>query len=149
VALATAQKPWRDPDTAKLTTTRFYDGLTFHRIIADFIIQTGNPAAGLKRGGGPGWTLVREEGTPNGYAQEGALGMVDAEDDSHGSQFFITAKPARNLVGRYTPFGRCDNPEIVRAISNVETYPAGEGEKSPTRPRKPVPLRRVTVTRQP
>jgi peptidyl-prolyl cis-trans isomerase A (cyclophilin A) len=147
VALATAQRPWRDPDNQEEVSARFYDGLTFHRTIDHFLIQTGNPSAGSVHAGGPGWTLPRERGLAEGFSQAGTLGMVDSGTESHGSQFFITLKPAKNLDEKYTPFGRCQNLDLVERIGNAPKHPAGEKENSPTRPVDPVRLRKLDIVR--
>jgi len=147
IALITGQRPWRDPDTGDLMKNVFYDNLSFHRVVEDFIIQTGNP--GQKRAGGPGWTIVREEGIQGAYDKSGALGMVDAGEDSHGSQFFITTRAAKNLAGKYTPFGRCSDGKIVTRISRGEKHPPSTGSKSATRPVDPIIIRHITVTRGP
>lgn len=144
IALATAQRPWRDPDTSELMKTPFYDGLTFHRVITGYIIQTGNPGVA---GGGPGWRIPRETGIAGAFDQDGAMAMVDAGDDTHGSQFFITLRASKSLAERYTPFGHCKNLDIVRAIADAEKVPA-EGSKTPTKAVEPVRIDSVTVARQ-
>lgn len=144
IALATAQRPWRDPDTGELMKTPFYDGLTFHRVITGYIIQTGNPGVG---GGGPGWRIPREAGIAGAFDQEGAMAMVDAGDDTHGSQFFITLRASKSLAERYTPFGRCGDLDVVRAIADAEKLPV-EGSKTPTKAVDPVRIDSVEVTRQ-
>ncbi|MCB9730417.1 MAG: peptidylprolyl isomerase [Deltaproteobacteria bacterium] len=144
VALATAQRPWRDPDTGELMHTPLFDGLDFHRIISGYIAQTGNPGG---HAGGPGWRIPREAGIPDAYDGEGIMGMVDAGDDTHGSQFFITLRPAKSLSGRYTPFGRCGDLGVVRTIADAEKKPV-EGGKTPTRPVDPVRLEKVEVLRR-
>lgn len=146
VALALGVRPWRDPDTGEVLRTRFYDGLRFHRTIANFIIQTGNPSA--VRAGGPGWTLPRESGIPDAYEKAGVMGMVDAGTDTHGSQFFITVKPSTNLAKQYTPFGTCDDLELAKAISNADKLPPTKEGKSATRPKRPVTITKVRVVRQ-
>ena len=146
VALATGQRSWRHPDTQKLQTEPFYNGLTFHRVISNFIAQTGNP--GRSRNGGPGWTIVRETGPAKAYDTAGTMGAVDSGDESHGSMFFITAVPYRNHQGKYSPFGHCDNPELVKSLANGETHPATDGEKRGYRPKAPVTIERVTIIRE-
>ncbi len=144
VALAAGLRPWRDPDTGELMKTPFYDGLTFHRTIAGYIAQTGNPGVG---GGGPGWRIPREDGVAGAFDAPGAMAMVDAGDDTHGSQFFITLRPSKNLLGRYTPFGVCGDLETVRAIADGEKLPA-EGTKTPTKPKDPVRIQKIEIRRR-
>jgi peptidyl-prolyl cis-trans isomerase A (cyclophilin A) len=145
VALATGKRPWRDPDTGDVARGRFYDGLTFHRTIANFIIQTGNPSA--TGAAGPGWTLKREPGEATAFDEGGVLTMVDAGEESHGSQFFITARTSTKFHGKYAPFGTCDNPELVKEIAGADKHaPASEG-KSATKPKRPIRIERVTIRR--
>ncbi|MEC9070888.1 MAG: peptidylprolyl isomerase [Myxococcota bacterium] len=146
IALALGLRPWRDPDTGEEMKSPFYDGLSFHRCITGFIIQTGNPST--VRAGGPGWTLPREPGKPARFQSPGALAMVDAGDDTHGSQFFITLRPSTSLKDRYTAFGHCENLELVRKIADAEKLPPSTEGKSATRPRQPVRLDQVRVTRR-
>ncbi|MGM0577475.1 MAG: peptidylprolyl isomerase [Myxococcota bacterium] len=143
VALAQGLRPWRDPDTQELMKTRFYDGLSFHRAIDDFIIQTGRPGV---RGGTPGWRIPHEEGLAGAYEEAGVMAMVDAGDDSHGSQFFITLRPAAQLADRYTPFGRCGDLDVVKAIANAPKRPTEDGE-SATKPAEPVRIDSIRVRR--
>src|SRR6266702_5238249 len=103
----------------KLATDGFYDGLTFHRVIKDFMIQGGCP---LGTGtGGPGYTF-EDEINPHKVVR-GALAMANAGPDTNGSQFFIvTTEAAAWLDGKHTVFGRVtEGMEIVDVISAVET----------------------------
>jgi peptidyl-prolyl cis-trans isomerase B (cyclophilin B) len=82
----------------------FYDGVTFHRVIADFMIQGGDPT-GTGRGG-PGYRFA-DEFTGNPLRHErGVISMANAGPDTNGSQFFITHLPQPHLDGRHTVFGR-------------------------------------------
>lgn len=145
IALATGLRAWRDPDTGDVSRGRFYDGLTFHRTIANFIIQTGNPSA--TGAGGPGWTITREDGARDAFSKGGVLSMVDAGEESHGSQFFITTRASSSLEGRYTPFGTCDNPELVRTIADAEKHPPKAEGESATRSVRPTRIKRLTLRR--
>ena len=87
----------------KLIDKGFYDGLTFHRVIPDFVIQGGCPNGNGT--GGPGYTIKCEtEGNPNKHGT-GALSMAHAGKDTGGSQFFITHSPQPHLDGVHTVFG--------------------------------------------
>lgn len=80
----------------------YYDGLRFHRIVPDFVVQTGDPRGdGI---GGPGYSL-RDEVGPQRYGT-GVIGFADSGPDTAGSQFFITLSPQPHLEGRYAIFGR-------------------------------------------
>lgn len=86
----------------KLFEKKFYDGLTFHRVVPNFVIQGGDP-----RGdgwGGPGYSIRSEFGLIN-YSR-GMVGIASAGKDTEGCQFFITHSPQPHLDGRYTIFGR-------------------------------------------
>jgi peptidyl-prolyl cis-trans isomerase B (cyclophilin B) len=97
----------------KLATSGYYDGLTFHRVIPNFVIQGGCPE-GTGRGG-PGYTIPceinpRKHGT-------GTLSMAHAGKDTGGSQFFITHSPQPHLDGVHTVFGQViKGQEVVDAI---------------------------------
>jgi peptidyl-prolyl cis-trans isomerase B (cyclophilin B) len=99
----------------------FYDGLIFHRVIRDFMIQGGCPE-GTGRGG-PGYTF-EDEINPH-RVERGALAMANAGPDTNGSQFFlVTAQAAPWLDGKHTVFGRVrDGMDIVDALEAVETGP--------------------------
>jgi peptidyl-prolyl cis-trans isomerase B (cyclophilin B) len=99
----------------KLANAGFYDGVKFHRVIADFVVQGGDPlsrdlAAGNPRigTGGPGWTIKCETaGNPRTH-EVGALSMAHAGKDTGGSQFFmvLNEKNTRHLNGVHTVFGK-------------------------------------------
>ena len=102
----------------------FYDGLAFHRVIEDFMIQGGDPRGDGT--GGPGYTFEDE---PNEHrVVRGALAMANAGPDTNGSQFFIvTAEACPWLDGKHTVFGRvADGMDVVNQIS---TLPTGAGDR--------------------
>jgi len=86
----------------KLSNEGFYDGLTFHRVLPDFVIQGGCPKGNGT--GGPGYT-IKCEINPNKHVT-GALSMAHAGKDTGGSQFFITHSPQPHLDGVHTVFGK-------------------------------------------
>ena len=95
----------------------FYDGLTFHRVIKDFMIQTGDPE-GTGRGG-PGYTFA-DEFTDLAFDGPGVLGMANSGPNTNGSQFFITAVATPWLNGKHTVFGRVtEGLDVVRKIENA------------------------------
>ena len=102
----------------KLAADGFYDGLVFHRVIADFMIQGGCPE-GTGRGG-PGYTF--EDEINEHKIARGALAMANAGPDTNGSQFFIvTTQAAPWLDGKHTVFGLVtDGMDVVDAISEAD-----------------------------
>lgn len=99
----------------KLAKEGFYDGLTFHRVIPDFVIQGGCPRGDGT--GGPGYTIKCEtKGNPHKHGT-GALSMAHAGKDTGGSQFFITHSPQPHLDGVHTVFGQViDGMDVVYEI---------------------------------
>lgn len=93
----------------------FYDGVIFHRVIEDFVIQGGDPT-GTGRGG-PGYRFEDEtRGNPLKH-ETGVISMANAGPNTNGSQFFITHSPQPHLDGRHTVFGKVmEGMEVVNAI---------------------------------
>lgn len=104
------------PNTVKnfveLAEKGFYDGLNFHRVISNFMIQGGCP---LGTGtGGPGYK-IKCEINPNKHLA-GSLSMAHAGRDTGGSQFFICHSPQPHLDGQHTVFGKTEDMDVVNAI---------------------------------
>ncbi|MBL8035242.1 MAG: peptidylprolyl isomerase [Leptospiraceae bacterium] len=103
----------------KLANEKFYDGLAFHRVIANFMVQGGCPnsrdgASGIPGTGGPGYKIKCEINENKHLA--GSLSMAHAGKDTGGSQFFICHKPQPHLDGVHTVFGRTHDMDVVNAI---------------------------------
>jgi len=117
IGLATGERAWLD-STGRIRRVPFYDGTTFHRVIAGFMNQGGSPDGSPS--GGPGYQFTDEtNGTHDAF---GTLSMANAGPDSNGSQFFITAGPQPSLNGSYSVFGRLfGGSNVVYAINRVAT----------------------------
>ena len=120
----------------KLAGDGFYNGVVFHRVIPDFMIQGGDPTGtGM---GGPGYTF--EDEFNDHKVERGALAMANAGPNTNGSQFFVvTAEATPWLDGKHTVFGRVTNGmDVVDAISQVDT-------DANDKPREPVVIERVEL----
>ncbi len=102
-----------------LAKEKFYDGLTFHRVVPDFVIQGGDPKGDGT--GGPGYTIKDESNDL--LHTEGALAMAKTSaPNSAGSQFYITLAPQASLDGKYTVFGKVDSGmDVVKSIVKGDT----------------------------
>ena len=121
----------------KLARDGFYDGVVFHRVIPDFMIQGGDPTG--TGSGGPGYQF--EDEFNDRKVVRGALAMANAGPNTNGSQFFIvTTEAASWLDGKHTVFGTVtDGMDVVDAISALET----DGRD---RPRTAVEIERIDVS---
>ncbi len=98
----------------------FYDGITFHRVISNFMIQGGDPT-GTGRGG-PGYRFEDELRNNPLRHETGVLSMANAGANTNGSQFFITHSPQPHLDGKHTVFGKVrDGQDVVNAIRQGDT----------------------------
>jgi cyclophilin family peptidyl-prolyl cis-trans isomerase len=103
IGLATGQRPWLDQNTGAVRSEAFYNGLTFHRVVAGFVVQGGS-----RNGFGtddPGYQFLDEFTNSLRYASAGVLGMANSGTNSNGAQFFLTLAPTPNLNDHYTIFG--------------------------------------------
>ena len=98
-----------------LAREEFYDGVTFHRVISDFMIQGGDPTG--TGSGGPGYKFEDEtKGNPLRH-ETGVISMANAGPNTNGSQFFITHSPQPHLDGNHTVFGKVtEGKDVVDAI---------------------------------
>nr|HEX4317337.1 peptidylprolyl isomerase [Kofleriaceae bacterium] len=137
VGLATGKKAWLNPKTGEVEKGKpLYDGLTFHRVMHEFMIQGGDP---LGTGtGGPGYKFA-DEFSPDVKMAPGTLAMANSGVATNGSQFFITDGTPDWLNGKHTIFGRCKEVDLVKQIEDV---PATR-----TRPNTPVTIDKVTFSK--
>jgi len=121
------------PDEAPLAVNNFvflarngwYDGVTFHRVIQDFIAQAGDPTG--TGYGGPGYAFANEISPDLIFDRPGLLAMANAGPDSNGSQFFITMAEAPKLDGNYTIFGEVvEGMEVVKSLTLRDPSQAGD-----------------------
>ena len=120
----------------KLAGDGFYDGLIFHRVIPDFMIQGGCPEG--TGTGGPGYTF--EDEFNEHKVERGALAMANAGPNTNGSQFFIVTIPAADwLDGKHTVFGKVT--EGMDAVDSIEGTQTGGGDK----PVEPQTIERVEL----
>ncbi len=136
IELFAAEAPKTVENFVTLARKGFYDGLSFHRVIPDFMIQGGDPRGDGT--GGPGYQFEDEQSEHR--VDRGALAMANAGPDTNGSQFFIvTAAACPWLDGKHTVFGRVTGGmEVVDAISAL---PADARD----RPREPALIERLQL----
>ena len=143
VGLADGTKSYTGPNARGQSSGPYYDGMTFHRVIDGFMIQTGDPT-GTGRGG-PGYKFVDEFHPELQFNRPYLLGMANPGiADSNGSQFFITVVPTTHLNFKHTIFGEVADQEsrnVVDAIARTPTAPPDD------RPIEDVVVERVTVER--
>ena len=121
----------------KLAAEGFYDGLTFHRVINDFMIQGGCPQG--TGTGGPGYTF--EDEINDHKIVRGALAMANAGPDTNGSQFFIVTTPEASwLDGKHTVFGQVS--EGMDVVDRLEATPTDRAD----RPEQPIGIESIELS---
>ena len=141
--LATGTIEWKHPGTGKVSTDKLYDGVVFHRIIKDFMLQGGDP---LGQGiGGPGYQFDDEINPELDFSQPYVLAMANAGTQggkgTNGSQFFITTVATPWLQGKHTIFGEVTDEESKKVVDAIQAVKTDGRDK----PLEDVVLESVTV----
>jgi peptidyl-prolyl cis-trans isomerase A (cyclophilin A) len=138
--LAEGSIEWTDPRTGRKVKQPYYNGTVFHRVIADFMIQGGDP---LGQGtGGPGFTFADEFSPKLRHGKPGMLSMANRGPNTNGGQFFITLVPTPWLDNKHSVFGEIvDGMEVVEKIGRTPT------SKPADRPLTPITIQSVTIER--
>jgi len=140
IGLATGTKDWTSPTGAKKHGVPLYDGTIFHRVIAGFMIQGGDPA-GTGSGPDPVARFKNEVSSDLLFDRPGRLAYANAGPNTNSSQFFITEVATPHLNGSYTLFGQCDaaSVSLVKQIAHMATDPSND------RPFRPVKIVHITI----
>lgn len=148
IGLVEGTKQFKEYDVSKgklgsLTMRKFYDGLTFHRIVKDFVVQGGCPFGTGK--GNPGYKIPDEIRRELSHDSAGVLSMAREgnKKNSAGSQFFITLAPLKHLDGKATIFGKVvEGLDIVKKMAEIKRDPMSE------KPVEPLVMKKVSIVRE-
>ena len=142
IGLAMGTKDWTSPTGAKKHGVPLYDGTIFHRVIAGFMIQGGDPKGDGT--GDPGYKFKNEVSNDLLFDRPGRLAYANAGPNTNGSQFFITEVATPHLNGNYTIFGQCDDAAValVKQIAHMATDPSNN------RPFRPVKIIHISIVHE-
>jgi peptidyl-prolyl cis-trans isomerase A (cyclophilin A) len=139
VGLSDVTKEWTDPRTgAKHTDKPLYNGVIFHRIIPNFMIQGGDPTGtGM---GGPGYNF-KDEISEQNFNEPYKLAMANAGPGTNGSQFFITVADTSWLYGKHTVFGEVADDASKEVVDKIAAVKTGAQDK----PLEPVVIESISI----
>jgi peptidyl-prolyl cis-trans isomerase A (cyclophilin A) len=141
VGLAIGKISYVHPETKQAERKKFFDGLTFHRVIPGVMIQGGDLlGTGVGHPEGPGFPYKNEIAPSLKFDTPGRLAMANRGPDTNDTQFFITEAAYPSFDGKYTIWGQCENVDVVKAIARV---PRDAGDM----PVMPVHIQHVIIER--
>jgi cyclophilin family peptidyl-prolyl cis-trans isomerase len=139
VGLAEGTKEWKNPAThVEMHGKKFYDGLSFRRVIPDFMIQNADLPGDASGDGDIGFHFANEIVPGLNFDRPGRLAYANAGPNTNESEFFVTEAPNHRLDGNYTIFGQCDDAS-VKVAAAIARVPRDDKN----RPLKPVVIRRI------
>ncbi|MEZ0064132.1 peptidyl-prolyl cis-trans isomerase A (cyclophilin A) [Streptacidiphilus sp. MAP12-20] len=142
VELADGTREWTHPGTGAKTTDKLYDGTIFHRVLAGFMIQGGDPlGVGV---GGPGYEFGDEIHPELVFDRPYLLAMANAGPGTNGSQFFVTVAPTTWLNRKHTIFGEVADEASRKVVDAIATVATGRND----RPVEDVVIESVEITRR-
>jgi peptidyl-prolyl cis-trans isomerase A (cyclophilin A) len=141
VGLAIGKISYVNPETKQTERKDFFDGLTFHRVIPPVMIQGGDlMGTGTTALEGPGFPYKSEIAPSLKFDTPGRLAMANRGPDTNDSQFFITESAYPSFNGKYTIWGQCENPDVVKAIAEVK-------RDAGNKPETPIHIQHVVIER--
>jgi len=141
VGLAIGKISYVHPETKQGERKKFFDGLTFHRVIPGVMIQGGDLlGTGVGHPEGPGFPYKSEIAPSLKFDTPGRLAMANSGPDTNDTHFFITEAAFPSFNGKYTIWGQCENVDVVKAIAQV---PRDVGDMPVT----PIHIQRVVIER--